>query len=195
MDCHDENYKIPITLAEYPNCFITVRYFYEICVGENTGTGITVNVFDFVIEGGLCQELIDDYTQANNDGTIDEFNYNINVQIWPQINDYILSSQLALSSPITTIQYSISQCQASCFIIKEKRGGGYELIQQNVNCGTECCQRSNTYTANAEGGWDVSTTIWNLPDTFCEENDVDCPHQSVAWTTSCSGRCEELNGF
>lgn len=194
-ECFDDSRKRPITLADYPSCEFIITFYFEICVPFNTNNGITVNVYDFKIEPVGCLEYIDDFMAAEANGTINEFNYNNNVQIWPQVNNFVIDliNEQNLVSPIAIIQYSVAQCNAICYQLVETKGG-VVLVQHKVNCGSECCQRSTTYTANAQGGWTPSYTEWNYPVDYCELNQVVCPHPECL-VTPCGGNCEELSGF
>lgn len=197
-DCTASWGEFIFEMENYPGCSAFIYYDFEICSDPNSNS-IIINVFDFEFQAfensndpeSDCSDFQQAMDIAIENDMLDEFNTRINREIWGQIDNQ-LQIQYWDFAPFTTINYSIASCTSICYVDLELPQI-FSVVQQETNCGYECCKRTTTYKA-VKNGWEVESQTWDYPETYCESNELECPENTIM-STACTGNCQELVGF
>lgn len=129
--CDDFIYTYQIELPDYPGCIFELKGQGNVCYALGVQA---FHLGDFTLESDLGCPAYDAARQlALTNGTIAQFNIELNQEIWRLITSNILNGgTVSIIQTTVQIEYVIGSCKFQCFT-------------NNVDCGDACCRRINIY--------------------------------------------------
>jgi len=139
--CYDGVYSWPIVIPDYPNCEFIVTVDYYTCIGLGGGR-VHFGDFDYVVNIG-CNEFYDDWDDAIQNGTEDQFYTHFNQQIWQAVTLNLLNVAPLSLWQVAQIEYNVGSCIYLC-------------EREALRCGDACCQKTNIWERNKKGDWELT---------------------------------------
>lgn len=179
-----------IIIPSYPGCTFEVKAEYHYCIQG----GVRIySVGDVEIVSHDCIQFSIDLKAAKNNGTLDQFTYNINRQLMDAIGfKLITTTPVNPSNPSLTqrVEFIVASCNKYCYV--PGKGDKFEFGHYvKRKCTDACCRRATTYRY-INGTWvqDGPTTVEDLDKPFdcIDRLDQPCPANSI-WQSPCFMQC------
>lgn len=98
--------------------------------------------FDYVANYG-CNDFYNDWDNAIQNGTEEQFYTHFNQQIWTVITNNLLNSSSLNYWNFAEFEYNVGSCKYLC-------------ERDALRCGDACCLKVNTWERNKNGEWELT---------------------------------------
>lgn len=192
--CIEGEWVNTISLPSYPGCEFQVSVPTANCATLIGFGSTTLFLGEFTMNNNFCSEYTQDVEAAISNGTIDQFTLGINIQIWAEVTNSLLTSSVVTGDQVV-FEYVQGDCTKTCYEYTEPNPLGLTgIIPVTENCGTNCCRVQRRYSLQGDGNYIPTGVRLMTPEVRCSGFTFDCiidgPGSSI-----CSGGCEAVLSF